>query len=94
LHQNEAEIKKIIETLQENIINRTNEISETVLSDLSRLKDAKIAELEKQLGNIDDRRKTMEARKKHIGLISEHGSEIHTFILTQFPPHFDAIVLY
>jgi hypothetical protein len=31
LHQNEAEIKKIIETLQENIINRTNEISETVL---------------------------------------------------------------
>ena len=82
LHQNEAEIKKIIETLQENIINRTNEISETVLSDLSRLKDAKIAELEKQLGNIDDRRKTMEARKKHIGLISEHGSEIHTFILT------------
>lgn len=82
LHQNELEIKKIIETLQDNIINRTNEASETVLSDLSRLKETEIAEIEKQLGHIDDRRKTMEARKKHIGLISEHGSEIHTFILT------------
>lgn len=80
LHQNEVEIRKSLETLQVNIVNKMNEMSDAVLTEIARLKEREIERLEKHLQMIDEKAKAVELRKRHINFIVENGSEIHTFI--------------